>query len=99
MELLPLLSVCPLSDLTRIDVGLEGDWSSTVATVWTCEQGRLGSARIIQDHEDFKPSLELYFTDGWIGLHCFRRVGHVNVLDEERLERVIADVEHARSSR
>ena len=95
MDLPPLLSACPLADLTRIDVGLEGDWSPTVTTVWTREGGRLGFADVAREHEFFKPSLELYFTDGWIGLHCFHRTGNVNVLDEERLERVISDVEVA----
>lgn len=92
MDLPALLSACPLADLTRIDVGLEGDWNPTAQPVWTRQGGWLGLAEAAREHERFKPSLELYFTDGWIGLHCFRRRGSMNVLDEERLERIVRDV-------
>jgi hypothetical protein len=98
VELLPLLSACPLADLTRIDVGLEGDWSPTVTTVWTREGGRLSLTDVARVHESFKPSLELYFVDAWIGLHCFRRVGNTNVFDEDFLEKVVNDVESAIAS-
>jgi len=99
MDLPALLSACPLADLTRIDVGLEGNWSPTVTTVWTRESGRLVLSEVVREHECFKPSLELYFEDGWIGLHCFRRTANVNVLDEARLLRVVRDVEVACSRR
>ena len=95
MELRSLLSACPLEDLTRIDVGLEGDWSPTVRTVWTRDGGRSGFSDVAREHRSHKPSVELYFVDGWIGLHCFRRIGNVNVLDETMVERVIDDVENA----
>ncbi len=95
MELRPLLTACPLENLSRIDVGLEGDWSPTVTTVWARDGGRLGVAEVVREHEFNKPSLELYFVGGWIGLHCFRRVGDVNVFDESLLDRVINDVEAA----
>jgi hypothetical protein len=95
MELSALLSACSLDDLTRIDVGLEGDWSPTVKTVWTRNDGRLNLSVVVREHESFKPSLELYFVDGWIGLHCCCWDGQVNVLDESLVERVIDDVEAA----
>ena len=95
MDLPALLSTCPLADLTRIDVGLEGDWNSTALPVWTREGGWLGLADVARAHDHFRPSLELYFTDGWIGLHCFRRKGSMYVLDEARLERIVRDVEGA----
>ena len=98
MELLALLSACPLENLTRIDIGLEGDWSPTVRTVWRRNDGRLSQTDVAREHESYKPSLELYFVDGWIGLHCFRRVGNVNVLDESTVERAINDVEAAIAS-
>ena len=98
MELRPLLSTCPLDELTRIDFGLEGNWSPTVTTVWTRESGRQGQTDVVREHEFFKPSLELYFVDGWIGLHCFSRVGNANVFDEDLLEHVIDDVEAAIAS-
>ena len=95
MDLAQLLSACPLASLMRIDVGLEGNWNPTVSTVWSREEGRLGFTDVARQHEAFRPSVELYFTDGWIGLHCFRRIGEVNVLDKERLERIVGDVEVA----
>ena len=95
MELLPLLSACQLDDLLRIDVGLEGDWSTTVRTMWTRADGLLKPAGVVREHAFFKPSLELYFSNGWIGLHCFRRLGSSYVLDEEFLKRVIDRVETA----
>lgn len=98
MDLKPLLNACPLSELTRIDVGLEGDWSPTVTTVWTRDGGMLGLERVVREHASFKPSLELYFRDGWIGVHCFRRIGGINVFDEDILRTVIDDVELAISN-
>ena len=98
MEYSALLSACSLDDLTRIDVGLEGDWSPTVRTVWSRTDGRLRQRDIVRAHESFKPSLELYFVDGWIGLHCCNWDGHVHVIDESSLEKVIQDVESAVAS-
>ncbi len=95
MELRALLSACPLENLTRIDVGLEGDWSPTVTTIWTRDGGRLGFSEVVRQHECNRPSLELYFVGGWIGLHCFRRVGDANVFDESAVEQVIDEVEAA----
>ena len=95
MELPRLLSACPLADLMRIDVGLEGDWSGSVTTVWSRANGWQGLSRVVRGHEKFKPSLELYFIGGWIGLHCFNRVGKTNVLDEAFLQRVVLQVEKA----
>ena len=95
MELHVLLSACPMDDLTRVDVGLEGDWSPTVTTVWARDKGRLGFAEVVREHESFIPSVELYFSGGWIGLHCFRHDGSVNVFDEGLAERIIDDIEVA----
>jgi hypothetical protein len=95
MDLPPLLSACRLEDLTRIDVGLEGDWSTTVQVAWTRADGSLNPEEHRLEHEAFKPSLELYFDNGWIGLHCSRRVGGMNVLDVSFLKRVIDTVEAA----
>ena len=95
MDLLRLLSACKLDDFTRIDVGLEGDWSATVQAAWTRTDGSLNLVEHRLEHEAFKPSLELYFDNGWIGLHCFRRVGGMNVLDVALLKHVIGAVETA----
>ena len=93
MELRPLLAACQLDDLTRIDLGLEGDWSESVQVAWTRDAGSQHVNRQRVEHPSFKPSLELYFKDGWIGLHCFRRVGDKNLLDEVLLEELIGLVE------
>lgn len=95
MEILPLLSACPLDDLARIDVGLEGNWSPTVTTVWSRKDGLLDLSEVVKEHERFKPSLELYFSDGWIGLHCFRREDEGNLFDEDLLRSVVQNVEAA----
>ena len=95
MDLLPLLSACNLAELKRIDVGLEGDWSPTVRTVWTRTDGRMEFDGAVMEHDSNQPSLELYFSDRWVGLHCFRRTGGTNVLDGAYLDSVIADVEAA----
>ncbi len=98
MELHQLLSACPLDDLTRIDVGLEGNWSPTVTTVWTRDAGRRGLTEVVREHGTFKPCVEIYFVDAWIGLHSFNRVEDSNVFDEAFLERVIQAVESAVAS-
>jgi len=95
MDLLPLLSACRLDDLKRIDLGLEGDWSATVQVAWTRADGTLNLDEHRLEHEAFKPSLELYFDNGWIGLHCFRTIGSTNVLDVALLKRVVDTVEAA----
>lgn len=95
MELQPLLSACDIDDLDRIDVGLEGSWSQSVCTVWTRGGGWIGTQAAVKEHAIFKPSVELYFSNGWIGLHCFRRQGDSNVLDEPHLEQIVSRVEAA----
>ena len=42
MDLSALLPHLPLHTLTRIDCALEGDWSETVAPIWTPGDGFLG---------------------------------------------------------
>jgi hypothetical protein len=82
-----LLEEISLTNLHRIDVALEGDWSSTVVTVWTRKNRFLGF------HEVFKPSVELYFDNSWVGIHCFKRVDNMNVFDKELALRIIDYVE------
>ena len=95
MDIIPLLSACQLGDLKRIDVGLEGDWSPTVEVFWTREAGVLNRSDIVLQHVSYKPSLEVYFENGWIGLHCFRRAAGRNVLDRALLQRIVDAVEAA----
>ena len=82
-----------LNELNKIDVALEGDWSSTVVTIWTCEKGFQGFSEVARSHERFKPSLELYFDGMWVGLHCFNRVDNENVFDEQLAMKVVEYVD------
>ncbi len=74
-------------------MALEGDWSPTVHTIWTREHGTLGFAAATRSHPINKPSLELYFTDSWVGIHCFTRTAGQIVFDEELASRIIEYVE------
>ena len=82
-----------LDAIERIDLALEGDWSRTVVTVWTRDHGALGFTAATRSHPINKPSLELYFTDSWLGIHCFTRTAGQNVFDEEFASRIIEYVE------
>lgn len=88
-----LLEEISLTNLHRIDVALEGDWSSTVVTVWTRKDRSLGLSEVRMSHEVFKPSVELYFDNSWVGIHCFKRVDNMNVFDNELALRIIDYVE------
>ena len=88
-----LLEEISLTNLHRIDVALEGDWSSTVVTVWTRKDRFLGLSEVRMSHEVFKPSVELYFDNSWVGIHCFKRVDNMNVFDKELGLRIIDYVE------
>jgi len=92
-DLPPIVREISLSGLRRIDVALEGNWSPTVVTVWSKEKGLLGFFKVVRSHPTFKPSLELYFDDAWLGIHCYRRTEGQNVFDEEFARRVIKYVE------
>ena len=82
-----------MKTIQRIDVALEGDWSPTVVTVWSPEQGSTGFSEVTGLHSENKPSLELYFKDSWIGIHCFNRINGKNVFDEAFARRIIEYVE------
>jgi len=92
-SLLVNLNNFSLDKLTRIDVGMEGDWNPSVVTVWSRERGLLGFARVARRHPIFKPSIELYFEDGWIGLHCYTRIDGQNHFDESKALEIIRMVE------
>ena len=94
-ELSQILYALPLHALAKIDVGLEGDWSPTVTTVWTRSDGLIGFDDVARHHASHKPSLELYFAGSWFGIHCFSRVGDQNIFDERLARGVIAEVEAA----
>ena len=83
----------PLHGIVRIDVGLEGDWSGSVVTVWTRDSGLIGFDRVKRSHPVHKPSLELYFDRAWVGVHCFRNHAGRNVFDEDLAEDLVGLVE------
>jgi len=88
-----LLEEISLTNLHRIDVALEGDWSATVVTVWTRKERFLGLSEVRMFHEVLKPSVELYFDNSWVGMHCFKRIDNMNVFDKELALRIIDYVE------
>lgn len=81
-----------VADIVRIDAGLEGDWSGTVTPIWTRADGFVGFPDGGLRHARFRPSLELYFEGGWIGIHCYRVVDGYCILDEERARTVVEHV-------
>ena len=83
----------PIDNILRIDIGLEGDWSSTAVTVWTRDNGLLGFDEITRSHAINKPSLEFYYGDSWLGIHCFQRDEEKNFFDEELARKIIQFIE------
>lgn len=83
-----------LARVRRIDLGLEGDWSATVACVWSPDRGSLPLPELPM-RPGLRPCLELYMDGGWIGLHCFVEKGSVAVLDRARARAVIEAVNRA----
>ena len=79
----PWLETFAADLVDRIELGLEGDWSATVRTVWSRDQGFLGFDG---------PATELYLADGWIGVHCFRFEDGRYMLDREKAEALIKHV-------
>ncbi len=72
-SILKYVKAIPTNTVLRIDIGLEGDWSSTAVTVWTRDSGLLGFDEVTRSHAINKPSLELYCGDSWLGTYCFQR--------------------------
>ena len=89
-----ILAGLPLDGLVRIDAALEGDWNGTVTTVWTREKGRLGFHSVAGPHPDYKPSLELYFTGAWVGIHCFVVSNGQNMFDEPFARGIVDYIEY-----
>jgi hypothetical protein len=88
-EILALIEKLPLEGLVRIDAALEGDWSHSVTTVWTCERGLLGFGEVRTGHPEHIPSIELMFPNYWLGVRCFVRAREQNVFDETFARTVI----------
>ncbi|MDE1873594.1 MAG: hypothetical protein KGI04_00535 [Candidatus Micrarchaeota archaeon] len=79
----------PLKGIRRIDAALEGNWNSTVTPIWDRKSGTSGFSKVIKWHKKYKPSIELYFDDYWIGLHCYKKKEGKNVFDEKLALKVI----------
>lgn len=93
IELPKILREISLHELERIDLALEGDWNATMVTVWEKESGLHGWGKKVLKHPHFKPSLELYYRDGWVGIHCYRQKDGQNVFDREKGEKIINFIE------
>jgi hypothetical protein len=89
-----ILDSLPLDGLLRIDAALEGDWSSTVRTVWFADTRCRSLEDHLPTHPAFKPSLELYFDGWWVGSHCYRREGGLNVFDKEAAHAIVDFIEN-----
>ena len=78
-----------VENIKRVDVALEGDWNRTVTTVWDRKKGFEGFSKVKKQHAIYKPSVELYFHDYWVGIHCYRRMKGKNVFDTELALKII----------
>lgn len=90
-----MISSVPIKDIRRIDVAMEGNWSQTVTSVWTKYAGFIGFEKVEKENARLKPSVELYFDDYWLGIHCYNKVGGKNVFDEKLAMDIIGLVEKA----
>ena len=88
----------PVDRVIRIDVGLEGNWSETVRQVWSRSTGFTGFEQVPHCHSEYRPALELYLAEWWIGIPCFRVSDGQNVLDEAKARRLVEYVESRQAS-
>ena len=93
-----MLDDLSLDDLVRIDAGLEGDWSDTVVTIWTRQDGLIGFGSAPASHSEHFPSVELIFRAHWLGMRCYVRHAGLNELDERMAMTVIELVERRLAS-
>lgn len=93
-----MLDDLSLDDLVRIDAGLEGDWSDTVVTIWTRQDGLIGFGSCPASHSEHFPSVELIFPAHWLGMRCYVRHAGLNELDERMAMTVIELVERRLAS-
>ena len=69
MKIPNIIKNLPLNDLLRVELSLEGSWSENIRTIWLPEQEIIYS-NIDFSHKKYIPSLELYFSYGWVGFNC-----------------------------
>ena len=79
--------------IKRVDVALEGNWNRTVTTVWDRKVGFKDFSKVKKSHARYKPSIELYFHDYWIGVHCYRRKKGKNVFDDRLALKIISYID------
>lgn len=82
-----------LPEIQRIDVALEGAWSQSVFTVWTRAAGFKSFSDQVLSHQIFKPSLELYFENYWLGIHCYNLIDNIFIFDTEFALEIIRFIE------
>jgi hypothetical protein len=83
------LQSVPVERVVRIDAGLEGQWSETVTAVWSPESGVVNFSDVVRSHPDYRPALELYLDDCWIGIPCSVFQDGRHVLDEDKARQLI----------
>jgi hypothetical protein len=93
LKLPSILNEINPQNIQRIDAALEGNWKDTVVTVWLYDKGFIGFEKVIKQHHSFKPSIELYFLDTWVGIHCFKKSDKMNIFDEEYAMAIIKFIE------
>jgi len=94
ISILPdVLKEINLFGIIRVDYSMEGNWNDNLKVLWTREDGFLGFDGITIAHETFKPCLELYFDDYFLGIKCFKRIGNQNVVDKEMIDLIIKYIE------
>ncbi len=57
--------------------------------MWSPATGFTGFDQVVRDHPKYRPAVELYLADGWIGIPCFRVSDGQNVLDEAKARRLV----------
>ncbi len=67
--------------------------------LWTRAQGFVGFPVGGLRHARFRPSLELCFPGGWIGLHCYLVIGGDFVLDEQKAKEIVEHLDRALGTR
>jgi hypothetical protein len=88
-----ILKQVNLDKIQRVDIALEGDWNNTVVTVWNTDEGLIGFDNVIKSHQSLKPSIELYLTDIWIGIHSFKTENNLHIFDEQYASDIIDFIE------
>lgn len=92
-EIEEIIMQLPLTKLKRIDSALEGNWSQTVTTIWTREDGFIGFSKVTKSHSTLRPSLELYFEGWWVGVPCCQLRENMNLFDERLALEIIRRIE------